>query len=100
MLMMIPTPRNIRDAAANATHKLRYGRLADLRSMPVELIEDGSQHSVFRYLPSRKVIPTGPPVLLVPPPVVSASSAFDLRRGCSLAEHLVGTGRRTYLLDY
>jgi polyhydroxyalkanoate synthase subunit PhaC len=98
--MMIPTPRKISDAAANATHKLRYGRLADLRSMPVEPIDDQPQHTVFRYRPSRTVIPTGPPVLMVPPPVASASSAFDLRRGCSLAEHLVSTGRRTYLLDY
>jgi polyhydroxyalkanoate synthase len=98
--MMIPTPRNIRDAAVNATHKFRYGRLADLRSIPVELIDDRPRHSVFRYRSSKTVIPTGPPVLLVPPPVASASSAFDLRRGCSLAEHLVATGRRTYLLDY
>lgn len=98
--MMIPTPRNIRDAAVNATNKLRYGRLADLRSIPVELIDDRPTHSVFHYRPSRTVIPTGPPVLLVPPPVATASSAFDLRRGCSLAEHLVSTGRRTYLLDY
>jgi polyhydroxyalkanoate synthase len=98
--MMIPTPRNIRDAAANATHLIRYGRLADLRSMPVEPIDEGFQHPVFRYRPSKTVIPTGPPVLLVPPPTASASSAFDLRRGCSLAEHLVSTGRRVYLLDY
>ncbi|MEO7615366.1 MAG: alpha/beta hydrolase, partial [Streptosporangiaceae bacterium] len=96
---MIPTPRNIHAAAANTTRKIRYGRLADLRAMPAERIGDGTQRPVLRYRPSPTVIPTGPPVLLVPPPGSPAGGAFDLRRGCSLAEHLVGTGRRTYLLD-
>lgn len=39
------------------------------------------------------------PVLLVPPLAVSAR-CFDLRPGQSLAAHLVGSGRATYLLDY
>ncbi|MEO3784527.1 alpha/beta fold hydrolase [Actinocorallia sp. B10E7] len=68
--------------------------------MPSELIDQGPERRLYRYRPSGKVIPTGPPVLLVPPPAASAAAAFDLRRGCSLAEHLVSTGRRTYLLDY
>jgi polyhydroxyalkanoate synthase subunit PhaC len=38
-------------------------------------------------------------VLLVPP-LAAPAICFDLRRGCSLAEHLVLTGRRTYLLEY
>src|SRR6185503_3401144 len=41
----------------------------------------------------------GAPVLLVPP-LAAPALCFDLRRGCSLAEHLVVTGRRTYLLEY
>jgi polyhydroxyalkanoate synthase len=38
-------------------------------------------------------------VLLVPP-LAAPAVCFDLRRGCSLAEHLVLSGRRTYLLEY
>ncbi|WP_460366617.1 alpha/beta fold hydrolase [Actinocorallia lasiicapitis] len=97
---MIPSPRNLRDAAGNVTHKVLYGRLADLRKMPADLIDDGHKRTVYRYRPAKPVIPTGPPVLLVPPLAADAAAAFDLRRGCSLAEHLVSTGRRTYLVDY
>ncbi len=43
--------------------------------------------------------PAGGPVLLVPPLAVPAF-CFDLRCGCSLAEHLVEQGRRVYLADY
>jgi polyhydroxyalkanoate synthase len=39
------------------------------------------------------------PVLLVPP-LAAPALCFDLRRGCSLAEHLLATGRSTYLVDY
>jgi polyhydroxyalkanoate synthase len=99
-MMMLLSPRNVRDAASNATRKILRGRLADLRPMPSELIDQGPHRSLYRYRTPGKVIPTGPPVLLVPPPAASTATAFDLRRGCSLAEHLVSTGRRTYLLDY
>ena len=40
-----------------------------------------------------------PPVLLVPP-LAAPALCFDLRRGCSVAEHLVDAGRPTYLVDY
>lgn len=99
-MLMIPSPRNIRDAVANASHKILYGPIADLRPMPADLIDDGPKRSIYRYRTVETVIPTGPPVLLVPPLGASATRAYDLRRGCSLAEHLVSTGRRTYLLDY
>jgi len=39
------------------------------------------------------------PVLLVPP-LAAPASCFDLRKGQSLAEFLVSTGRPTYLVDY
>ncbi|WP_196776904.1 alpha/beta hydrolase [Haloechinothrix halophila] len=39
------------------------------------------------------------PVLLVPP-LAAPANCFDLRKGQSLAEFLVETGRRTYLVDY
>jgi polyhydroxyalkanoate synthase len=38
-------------------------------------------------------------VLLVPP-LAAPALCFDLRRGCSLVEHLLATGRSTYLVDY
>ncbi|WP_344830726.1 alpha/beta fold hydrolase [Actinocorallia longicatena] len=97
---MIPSPRKIRAAASNTSRKILYGRLADLRSSPADLLDGVREGTVRRYRPARDVVPTGPPVLLVPPPAAGAGAAFDLRRGCSLAEHLVATGRRTYLVDY
>jgi polyhydroxyalkanoate synthase len=39
------------------------------------------------------------PVLLVPP-LAAPARCFDLRRGCSLAEHLISLGYPTYLVDY
>jgi polyhydroxyalkanoate synthase len=38
-------------------------------------------------------------VLLVTP-LAAPALCYDLRRGCSLVEHLVGTGRATYLVEY
>jgi len=38
-------------------------------------------------------------VLLVPP-LAAPATCFDLRRGCSLAEHLTALGYPTYLVDY
>ena len=38
--------------------------------------------------------------MLLVPPLAAPAICFDLRRGCSLAEHLVQAGRRTYLLEY
>jgi polyhydroxyalkanoate synthase len=38
-------------------------------------------------------------VLLVPP-LAAPARCFDLRRGCSVAEHLISLGYPTYLVDY
>ncbi|WP_246244940.1 alpha/beta fold hydrolase [Amycolatopsis pithecellobii] len=81
-------------AAANVVGKVRGG-LADLRSMPRTLIDQGPNRSVYRFHGES----SGPPVLLVPP-LAAPALCFDLRRGCSLVEHLVEQGRRTYLVDY
>ncbi|MDX6739785.1 alpha/beta fold hydrolase [Actinocorallia sp. A-T 12471] len=94
---MFPSPKKIRDATANAAHRLRHGALADLTPTPSDPV--GPSGALRRYRPAASVIATGPPVLLLPPPVPGASWAFDLRRGGSLAEHLVATGRRVHLLD-
>jgi polyhydroxyalkanoate synthase len=34
------------------------------------------------------------------PPLGAQATCFDLRRGCSMAEHFVEAGRPTYLVDY
>jgi poly[(R)-3-hydroxyalkanoate] polymerase subunit PhaC len=90
------SPVSLAAAASNVVGKLRGG-LADLRPMPRTLIDQGPNRSVYRM--SSPSEPAGPPVLLVPP-LAAPASCFDLRRGCSLAEHLVTGGRRTYLVDY
>lgn len=96
---MMPSPRSLRTAASNLTHKLLYGHVADLRPMPTEMVDDGPKRSVYRYRPPEGVVPAGPPVLFVPP-LAAPARCYDLRRGCSLAEHVVNAGRIGYLLDY
>lgn len=96
---MIFSPRGLRDATSNALRLAVAGRVADLRPMPAETVDDGPGRTVSRYRPPEGVVPAGPPVLLVPPPAAPAR-CFDLRRGCSLAEHVVRAGRLSYLLDH
>ena len=86
-------------AAANLVGLARGG-VADVRRMPRELIGDGSGGTLYRYLPLPDVPPAGgEPVLLVPPPCVP-DSVYDLRRGCSLVEHLLRAGHLVYLVDH
>ncbi len=86
-------------AAGNVAHSVMYGGLADLRPMPRTLIDDGTRRELYHYRPARGVTPEGDPVLLVTP-LAAPSLCFDLRRGCSLVEHLVQAGRPTYLVEY
>ena len=96
---LIPTPDQVVSAAANVAHKLFYGGLADLRLMPRTLIDDGVLREVYHYRPRAGVKEYGDPVLLVTP-LAAPALCFDLRRGCSLVEHLVEEGRPTYLVEY
>jgi poly[(R)-3-hydroxyalkanoate] polymerase subunit PhaC len=96
---MIPSPRSLRAAVANVANKLLYGHVADLRPMPVETVDGGPMRSVFRYRPPEGVVPAGPPVLFVSP-LAAPTRCYDLRRGCSVAEHVIAAGRLSYLLDY
>jgi polyhydroxyalkanoate synthase len=88
------------DSAANAWDMLPvvgHG-LADMSRTPSAIIDQGPQRKVHRYrLPRRPQAHS--PVLLVPP-LAAPASCFDLRRGCSVAEHLIALGRPTYLVDY
>jgi polyhydroxyalkanoate synthase subunit PhaC len=96
-----PAPEDVIAAAVNLADLVR-GRVADLRRMPAALVDAGPQRSLFRYHP----LDDAPderrdePAVLLVPPLAAPAICFDLRRGCSLAEHLVQAGRRTYLLDY
>ena len=86
-------------SAANAWDVLLGSGVADLRPTPASIIDEGPQRTVYRYLRSERRRPRGAPVLLVPP-LAAPASCFDLRRGCSVAEHLLSRGHPTYLLDY
>jgi polyhydroxyalkanoate synthase len=96
---LIPTPEQLVAAAGNVAHTLLYGGLADLRPMPRTLIDDGVLREVYHYRPAVDVEQTGDPVLLVNP-LAAPSLCYDLRRDCSLVEHLVTGGRPTYLVEY
>ena len=96
---LIPKPDQLVAAAGNVAHTVLYGGLADMRPMPRTLIDDGELREVYHYRPDRDVPATGDPVLLVTP-LAAPALCFDLRRGCSLVEHLVSQGRPTYLLEY
>ncbi|KAA1420869.1 alpha/beta hydrolase [Nocardioides humilatus] len=66
--------------------------------LPAEILYDEPHRQLRRYCPETRV-PAGRPVLLVPPLAVS-TRCYDLRPGQSLAAHLVGSGRATYVIDY
>ncbi len=99
MDLLPPKPDQLVAAAGNVAHKLLYGGLADLRPMPRTLIDDGELREVYHYRPAATVHETGDPVLLVTP-LAAPAICYDLRRGCSLVEHFVSLGRRTYLVEY
>ena len=96
---LIPKPDQVVSAVGNVAHLVMYGGLADLRPMPRTLIDEGNLREVYHYRPALEVPATGDPVLLVTP-LAAPSSCYDLRRGCSLVEHLVTQGRPTYLVEY
>jgi polyhydroxyalkanoate synthase subunit PhaC len=87
------------DSAANLWDMSPLGPgLADRRPTPSSIVDKGPQRTVHRYRPPRT--PTAhSPVLLVPP-LAAPARCFDLRRGCSVAEHLISLGYPTYLVDY
>lgn len=95
----IPSSRALSAAATNVYDRVLHGHLADLRTQPGDVILDRPQTTVIRYRPMEGTRASGPPVLLVPP-LAAPARAFDLRRGCSVAEHLLIRARPTYLVDY
>ena len=98
-MKLIPTPDQLANAGANVFDQMFRGGLADLRRTPAAIIEEKPQCTVYRYLVADEGACRDLPVLLVPP-LAAPTLCFDLRRGCSLAEHLLALGHPTYLLEY
>lgn len=96
---LIPKPAQLLAASGNLARTVLRQGVADLRPMPHTMIDEGRSRRVHHYRPMPGVPESGDPVLLVTPPGVPPL-CYDLRRGCSLVEHLVGRGRRTYLVEY
>ena len=85
-------------AVVNLADKLRGG-VADLRRMPRDVVAEAGA-VLHRYRPTTGAPGVGgAPVLLIPP-LGAPDFAYDLRRGCSLVEHLLAEGRTVYLVDY
>ncbi len=95
---LVPKPDQLVSAAGNVAHRVFYGGLADLRPMPRTLIDDGDLREVYHYRPATTQT-QGDPVLLVTP-LAAPALCYDLRRSCSLVEHLVAEERPTYLVEY
>jgi polyhydroxyalkanoate synthase len=96
---VVPKPDQVVSAAGNVAHRVLYGGLADLRPMPRTLVDEGELREVHHYRPASSAREHGDPVLLVTP-LAAPALCYDLRRGCSLVEHLVEAGRPTYLVEY
>jgi polyhydroxyalkanoate synthase subunit PhaC len=97
-LPLPPSADRVAHAAAN-TFDLVFNRgVADLRRTPARIIDEAPKGTVYEYLATQERA-RHLPVLLVPP-LAAPTICFDLRRGCSMAERLLGLGHRTYLLEY
>ncbi|GAA4940586.1 polyhydroxyalkanoate synthase [Actinomycetospora succinea] len=113
---MILTPAGAWRAVGNMRSRVLEGPLADLRRMPRTAFDtgpgDAGDHGVgrahglaragsvstYRYAVHPTARLRGSPVVLVSP-LGACGVAFDLRRGNSLVEHLVGEGRPVYQVD-
>src|SRR5919202_5457801 len=94
----IPTLDGVLDACANVWDMTVGPGVADLTATPSAIIDEGPQRAVHRFRPTNRARRRAP-VLLVPP-LAAPATCFDLRRGCSMAQHLLSLGYPTYLVDY
>jgi polyhydroxyalkanoate synthase len=99
--MRLPSPTTLLDSASTAWDLLPVvgGGVADLRPWPSAIVDQGPQRTVHRYRSRKGAERKHAPVLLIPP-LAAPASCFDLRRGASVVEHLVGRGYPTYVVDY
>src|SRR5436190_4601205 len=98
-MSLLPSLDTLLDSVTNAWDLVLGDGPADLTRQPSSIIDEGPQRTVHRYRAPRGGAAGHAPVLLVPP-LAAPASCFDLRRGCSVAEHLIGLGYPTYLVDY
>ena len=94
-----PTVERLADSLANAWDFYLGDGVADLRHTPSRIIDEGPQRAIHHYVSERPARSDRSPVLFVPP-LAAPATCFDLRRGCSLAEHMTALGYPTYLVDY
>jgi hypothetical protein len=87
------------NAGANAWDLYLGGGVAQVHPTDKAIVDEGPQRTVYRYLQRGWQPSHATPVLLVPP-LAAPAWCFDLRRGCSLAEHLLARGYPTYVVDY
>jgi polyhydroxyalkanoate synthase len=87
-------------AVTNVRDRLWHGHLADTRRLPRSAVTGAPGWTLHRYAP----LPDGPPAaglpILLVPPLGAPDLAFDLRRGNSLVEFLLGQGRSVYIVTY
>jgi polyhydroxyalkanoate synthase subunit PhaC len=87
------------DAGANAWDLYLGGGVAQMQPTGKAIVGEGPQRTVSRYLRRGWQPSHATPILLVPP-LAAPAWCFDLRRGCSVAEHLLARGYPTYVVDY
>lgn len=97
--MGVPTLDDVVNAGANAWDLYLGGGVAEMYPTSTAIIDEGPQRTVRRYLRRGWSPSHATPVLLVPP-LAAPAWCFDLRGGCSLAEHLLGRGYPGYVVDY
>jgi polyhydroxyalkanoate synthase subunit PhaC len=97
--MRIPDPEQLIDSAATAWDLYLGPGVADTRRAPSSIVHEGPQCTVHRFSSRRPARADRAPVLLVPP-LAAPASCFDLRRGCSVVEHLTSLGYPVYVVDY
>jgi poly[(R)-3-hydroxyalkanoate] polymerase subunit PhaC len=87
------------NAGANAWDMYLGGGVAHMHPTSKAIVDEGPQRTVNRYLRRGWQPSHATPILLVPP-LAAPAWCFDLRSGCSLAEHLLARGYPTYVVDY
>jgi polyhydroxyalkanoate synthase subunit PhaC len=87
------------NAGANAWDLYLGGGVAQMHPTSKAIVDEGPQRTVSRYLRRGWQPSHATPILLVPP-LAAPAWCFDLRRGCSVAEHLLARGYPTYVVDY
>lgn len=92
-------PSQLGAAAANVWDAALHGGLADTRPQARRILTEARHRTLYRYLETVDPITERLPVLLVPT-LGAPPSCFDLRHGNSLVEHLLGSGVRTYMVDF